>query len=279
MFPQNAWAVNFNWTLDAFEPVHIKGLRNIIDFAISSPRPQRIAFTSSISTVGAYTSGSVPEVPLDDPAVCMTHGYARSKFVAERILSQTAEKTGLETLVFRIGQISGDSNHGIWHASDSVPALLKGSQELGVIPSDWPSFVAWVPVDIVAQTIADVCLGNQQPSGTFHIANPTPTPWHTLLPFIRENLGGRDSSQVHPVKMREWVDLLRSTHDPPELNPAIKLTAFFEDAMNGKGVRCNLEVERTKEISAALRMAPPIDERHLKLYLDHWKSIKFLRDI
>ncbi|KAI0064074.1 acetyl-CoA synthetase-like protein [Artomyces pyxidatus] len=275
----NAWVLNFNWTLATFEPVHIKGLRNMLDFALTSPKatPPRVAFTSSIASAGAFTSGVVPEEPLEDPAACLSQGYARSKFVGERMLAIAAQKTDVRTLSFRIGQISGDSVKGIWNATDNVPILVRGCQELGAIPSDWLPFVSWVPVDTVAHTIADVCLDRARGAGTFHVANPKPTPWIDLVPVLEHALvpGGKTGFEL--IKMREWIDRLIATDQSAEVNPAIRLIAFFENNLAGRGIRCRLCIDKTKEVSPALREVSGINERVFGQYLDYWKSTGFLR--
>lgn len=274
----NAWALNFNWQLNTFESVHIAGLRNIIDFALTSPRPTppRVSFTSSIASAGAHTSGPVPEIPIDDPAVCLTQGYARSKFVGERILAIAAEKTGLQTSSFRIGQISGDTKHGIWNATDHVPVLLRGCQELGAIPRDWLPVVSWTPVDVVAHTIVDVVL-DERGSGTFHVSNPKPTPWIILMPAVRDMLTTKKALEV--ISMKEFVQRLKDSDQSADDNPAIKLIAFFETNMAGKGIRCNLAIDKTKTVSPSLAHVGSVDESAMRLFIDYWKSIRFLQSV
>ncbi|KAA1469655.1 acetyl-CoA synthetase-like protein [Dentipellis sp. KUC8613] len=278
MIIHNAWVLNFNWTLATFEPVHIKGLRNMVDFCITSPltTPPRIAFTSSIASAGALTGTPVPEEPIEDPAVCLSQGYARSKFVCERILALAAAKTPVRTLAFRLGQISGDSVHGIWNATDNVPVLVRGCQELGAIPTDWLPFVSWVPVDTVASTVVDVCLDRARGAGTFHVANPKPTPWKELVPVLERALVTKGGKPFEKIDMRAWIDRLTASEESAEANPAIKLIAFFENNLAGKGIRCRLQIDKTKDVSPALRDVSAVDERVFTQYLDYWKSIGFL---
>ncbi|KAI0051407.1 acetyl-CoA synthetase-like protein [Auriscalpium vulgare] len=275
----NAWVLNFNWSLATFEPVHIKGLRNMVDFCITSPlvTPPRVAFTSSIASAGAMTSGPVPETPLDDPAVCLAQGYARSKFVGERLLDIAAQAANIRTLAFRIGQISGDSVHGIWNATDNVPILMRGCQALGAIPRDWPPVVSWVPVDTVAHTIVDVCTDLTRGAGTFHVANPQPTPWADLIPVLTRALVPDGKTAFEVINMREWIDRLTASEQSAEANPAIRLIAFFENNLAGRGIRCRLAIEKTKEVSPALREVSAVDERVFSQYLEYWKSIGALR--
>ncbi|KDQ50557.1 hypothetical protein JAAARDRAFT_141882 [Jaapia argillacea MUCL 33604] len=279
----NAWALNFNWSLATFEPVHIKGLRNFIDFALTSPRatPPRLAFTSSIASAGAYTSGPVPEDSITDASVCLAQGYARSKFVGERMLAIASQQTNLRTLSFRIGQISGDSEHGIWNVTDNVPVLVRGCQELGAVPVDWAPVVAWAPVDSVARTVVDVCLDEERGAGTFHIANPKPTPWKDLAPYLLKNLVTKDGQPLQFVSMKQWLGMLKEraeSEESAESNPAVKLIAFFENNLAGKGIRCRLDLTKTREISEALREVGAVDEKVFGLYVNYWKEVGFLRD-
>ena len=51
--PPIAWTVDFNLTLQQFQP-QVAGLRNLVDFALSSPHntPPPLLFTSSIAVLG-----------------------------------------------------------------------------------------------------------------------------------------------------------------------------------------------------------------------------------
>ena len=82
----NAWKLDFNLRLSSFEE-HIRGTRNLVDFAAGSPlnEPPHITFTSSTSTVASYNVGIVPEIELDDPSVAARSGYGESKWVSERV--------------------------------------------------------------------------------------------------------------------------------------------------------------------------------------------------
>jgi thioester reductase-like protein len=273
----NAWALNFNWQLSTFENVHIAGLRAIVDFALTSPssRRPRVAFTSSIASVGAFTKSAVPEQPIVDPNICLAQGYARSKFVGERILALASEKAGLETITFRIGQISGDTKQGIWNVTDHVPVLLRGCQELGAIPRDWLAVIPWIPVDTVANTIRDVVLDGR--TGTFHITNPTPRPWSDLLPAVQRLLLSSSGKPCEFVTMAEWLERLKASDQSAESNPAIKLIAFFENNMLGKGIRCKLAIQETVKASETLRETKAVDEKALELWVGYWKSIGYLR--
>ena len=55
----SAWRVDFILTLASYKPL-IRGLRNLLDFALGSPRaPPRFLFMSSIATVTSEFGGMI----------------------------------------------------------------------------------------------------------------------------------------------------------------------------------------------------------------------------
>lgn len=93
--------------MEGFERVHIAGVRNLIDLAISSPRKSspHFVFCSSIATVANYKGGDVPEEPVVDEEETMG-GYGHAKLVGERITETASKEIGLNSSVVRIGQIA-----------------------------------------------------------------------------------------------------------------------------------------------------------------------------
>lgn len=82
----NAWRVNFNHLLPAFESL-IAGLRKLIDFCYTVPHAVKLLFTSSISGTLSWdvSLGPVPEDVVLDPMVTGRNGYGASKLVAEQV--------------------------------------------------------------------------------------------------------------------------------------------------------------------------------------------------
>lgn len=82
----NAWRVDFNVPLSAFEP-HISGVRRLIDFCAALPRRVVLLFVSSIAATHGWDAerGPVPEEVLCDPRLTIGTGYGESKFVTENV--------------------------------------------------------------------------------------------------------------------------------------------------------------------------------------------------
>ena len=110
------WPLNFNYGLTSFEP-QIRGARELIDFCLASERVPSLFFISTIATVSHLKNHvAVPEAPID--VLTTVHsGYGASKRVSELILQDAFEKSGLDAMICRVGQIAGPvltAEKGVW---------------------------------------------------------------------------------------------------------------------------------------------------------------------
>ncbi|KAJ3540826.1 hypothetical protein NM688_g6172 [Phlebia brevispora] len=132
----NAWKVDFNQSLDAFEPL-IVGIRNLVDFCLCSPHRHapRLLFTSSMG-IFRKLPDIVPalEDVIRDADVCIGSGYTESKWIAEQILLSARNKAGIKSVICRLGQISGGFN-GYWNEREWFPAIVKSAVDLKCIPN------------------------------------------------------------------------------------------------------------------------------------------------
>ncbi|PVH91860.1 acetyl-CoA synthetase-like protein [Periconia macrospinosa] len=192
----NAWTVDFNHALSSFEPVHLNGVLNLIHFSASSRLRPRIAFVSSISSVGNWFSTLqsqtqspprrtdspisptthpdkrlIPEAIPASPAAALPFGYAESKAVAERVLADAArrEPAMIPVSILRVGQIAGPKstdNGATWNEHEWFPLLVKTAKAMGKMPEGGMADVDWVPVDVAAQAVVELSLipTSSQPS-------------------------------------------------------------------------------------------------------------------
>jgi nucleoside-diphosphate-sugar epimerase/aryl carrier-like protein len=147
----NAWKVNFNHRVEAFENPHIEGVRRLVEFSIASEKMAHIHFISSISTIEGYSperGPSIPEIIFDDPSPVLRQGYGESKHISERICAAASAKCGVPTSIHRVGQIGGPTTEkGMWNKQEWVPSLVATSKTIKQIPSGLGSVsVQWVPV-------------------------------------------------------------------------------------------------------------------------------------
>ena len=121
-------------------------LRNLVDFALSSPlpTPPRLMFISSTdtlrgasnalkSTPGSEAAGSVAvEGPVN---ACDAAGgmHGESKWVGEQILVAAASETPLRPIIVRVGPLCGAAN-GRWREESHLPTIVHLGVALGALP-------------------------------------------------------------------------------------------------------------------------------------------------
>ncbi|PSR77038.1 hypothetical protein BD289DRAFT_378167 [Coniella lustricola] len=222
----SAWPVNFNINLASFED-SLAGVRNLI--SLSQRSAASFNFCSSVSAVVRYpiddtTAG--PAVPEAEPAPewAQAMGYAQSKSVAEAICARAGATVGMNipVRVLRIGQIVADTVHGVWNATEGVVMCMQTALTVGSLPR-LKEDPAWLPVDVVAQGIAEISLSQDAACVFCNVVNSRVFSWtQDLLPALHR--AGLDFDEVEP---KEWVRRLRESNPDPVANPPIKLVDFF----------------------------------------------------
>lgn len=211
----SAWSVNFVASLSSFEPENIAGLSHLISLhqslvaCLTSAHESESCFTfcSSVASVLASSSQIVDETLSTSPLDAAPMGYARSKWVAEHIVSRRFRSGG--SRIVRIGQLCSDTTHGVWNQNEAWPILIRLSCQLGCFP-DLNQNLDWIPTDIAAIT---VLLASLSPgSGVLNMAQPTThlskcVPWKSLYDSLVSC--GLTLSLVSP---HHWLHLLQHSN-------------------------------------------------------------------
>ncbi|KAI0490870.1 acetyl-CoA synthetase-like protein [Xylaria cf. heliscus] len=235
----NAWRLDFGRSVRSFEPF-LRATRDIIDLAAASRRAPRIVFISSISSVGRMSQTiTVPERPVQDPLAAINTGYGQSKLVAERVLANAANASGLPIRIVRVGQVGGPITEGRWPDQAWISALLRTSKTLSCIP-DRLAPVDWIPVEVAASMLCNIVTyrgadndTNKPAAQVYHIYPREALPWSSLVAIMRERHG---IAQTLPLQ--DWCKKLRSvsgdlsTIDVENL-PALKLLHHYESLGSG----------------------------------------------
>ncbi|KKY32879.1 putative nrps-like enzyme [Diaporthe ampelina] len=151
----NAWPVNFNLGLAAFQP-QFAGLVNLFRLAAETNlnHAVRFVFVSSVSAVGGLAAGldgPVPEKVFTSFDTPYPNGYARSKFLSELLCDAAARRLGTDTMILRVGQVAGAVrlSGGEWNRTEWLPSLVIGSKNMGCLPDNLGlqfSEIDWVPL-------------------------------------------------------------------------------------------------------------------------------------
>ncbi|KAM0142805.1 hypothetical protein ACHAO1_001043 [Botrytis cinerea] len=276
----NQWQVDFNLSLASFEP-HIRGVRNLIDFAAQSKNNAIVSFISSIGvTQGKNWEKSVPELIIDDwNAAAM--GYGSSKLISEVLLAEANKVGGVRTQILRVGQVSGPvrKEKGRWNIQEWFPTIVSTSQYMKAVPETIAAMnrIDWVPVDILSNIIldlADLSKPSSAPASSiqtpfYHLVNPTSITWSTISPILTAQIG----ADCKIVSWDEWVALLRGSAERGEIaqNRGIKLLEFYEALGMGAPLAL-METEKTIQKSETLRNTEPVNGSWMELWMRQWAA-------
>ena len=98
------------------------------DFILTDPT------ICSVSAVAAHAGPVNAEAVSSNPADAQSMGYARSKWVAENLVALAAQTRGIRAESLRIGQMVGDTVHGVWNETEAISLQLKGAQTIKAMP-------------------------------------------------------------------------------------------------------------------------------------------------
>nr|POE88446.1 non-canonical non-ribosomal peptide synthetase fub8 [Quercus suber] len=203
----NAWSVNWNLPLSAFED-QLMGCCRLITLASSSVHDIGITFLSSVGAANRWAqegfSGPVPEAKLEHLAVAEPTGYARSKLLAEQIFSEASKRLQLSVAICRLGQIAGpvNSTKGMWSTQEWFPSIILSANKMRRLPNSLAAMnlVDWIPVDLLAVMLTNTINGGV--SGSAHCDGQTPekgTSVHSTFSIPYADNSSSDVSSIAEV--------------------------------------------------------------------------------
>lgn len=284
MLIHSAWQVDFNLTVESFEP-QIRGVRNLLDFTAKSAYKAPLISISSISTalnwLDQHPNSKVPEAVINDFDAPEQIGYGESKFVSEHIIERYAKAAGINAAIFRTGQIAGSlSGKGVWNKQEWFPSLVTSSKHLSLLPETLGGMevVDWVPVDLLASVMIEltenIIRQSSKASGTtsvYNLVNPQATTWSDLCTPV-QHLAGIPQT----VPLKEWVALLEGSSKKRsgafiDANPAVKLLDFYR-LMCQKDLPLEMQYEvkslvRDSETAANLEA---VKSEWIQLWMSRW---------
>ena len=265
-----AWPVNFRMTLRSFAKDGIASVQNLINLALAAPAMQspRFVFCSSVASAMAYSSPTVQETILEDPSVATNLGYSQSKWVAENICNQASQLQRLrgKVSIFRVGQLSGDTEYGIWNAKEAWPMMLSSVKLTGSLPDLADQSLSWLPVNVAATAMIEASLHFTPASDdlrVYHLLNDSASPtWSDMLCWLQKSV---DFDILPP---RDWIDRLEdaaargSTHPALPLLDHWKATYAASGRPSRKSNKPDFEMGNSLKAMPALHQLGAVDEQY-----------------
>jgi thioester reductase-like protein len=179
-----AW-VNMAYPYEVLKPVNVDGTREVLRLAAVRRTP--VQHISSLAVLGEPPKDTPVPESLHAPKAELGSGYARSKWVADRLVAVAGER-GLPVAVHRIGWIFAHRETGAFNAADLVVRLLFGVLALRAAPVI-DAELRLAPVDWVARTVVSVAEAPHRANRAYHLAGPSGTGWQQLVVALSELVG------------------------------------------------------------------------------------------
>ncbi|KAI1495529.1 hypothetical protein F5X99DRAFT_124000 [Biscogniauxia marginata] len=273
-----AWPMDFKRKLPSFRP-HLEAVRTFIDIARAAHQQRqrdkvRVLFASSIAVLRHYADRTgvsiVPEAVIKDPLVTTEMGYAEAKWVCEQMLAESGKlhAAELETVIVRVGQLSGPEKEGAWKTEEHIPALLKASQKISAFPR-LEGTISWLPVDRAARSLVEAVF-KPTPFSTeniLHLENPIRQSSHDFVTIAATELGIGNNL----ISFDEWLGRVNRAGCFPSLE------TFFKDDFLALGTgSVVLGTDHMRSVSRTLRGTSSVGRDLMVKYIDRWKRAGFL---
>lgn len=274
----NAWPVNFNHSFASFES-QLQGCQALLALASECTHLENLFFVSSVGAANNYQSqrkNEVPEEVISDMLAAESMGYAQSKLVAELMLADATEKTGLPITVCRVGQIAGSAERddGSWNRDEWFPSLMITSKAIGKIPKSLGSMddIDWLPSDILGDILVQMTFSAAEATGlrVLHAVNPNRIRWSKLLTDLQRSKYIESTEQV---EFSDWLvslgKLSADTSTDLEKVPGVKLIEFYEALESGEA-RPVFDTTKGTACSTALRNMSRVQAEWVKRWAKQW---------
>ncbi|MES2217071.1 MAG: amino acid adenylation domain-containing protein [Pseudomonadota bacterium] len=270
--------VNFAYPYSALRAANVQGTKEVLRLACQN----RLKAVHYISTIDVLLATHTPrpfiedDAPLKHPAD-IAGGYTASKWVAEKIM-HAASKRGIPVCIYRPGLIMSHTQTGATQTNDYILVAFRGFVPMKIMP-DYARIFDIVPVDYVADAVANISLQKNCYGKFYHLFNPAPV---TLFQFCEWTKTYGYQFKIVPFDQgRERALKVDNTHALFPLIPLIRdadpapqrsLDPRFMDEL-----QYELECKNTLD---ALRnthyVCPPMSEELTHLCIKYLISIDFL---
>ncbi|MGW7369704.1 thioester reductase domain-containing protein, partial [Streptomyces sp. NPDC054841] len=263
-----AATVNGLYPYSALRAANVSGTEEILRLAAR----HRTVPVHHVSSTGVFAAEAVPGVALKvtdppGPAEALSSGYRQTKLVAEQIITLARDR-GLPVSVYRVDEISGDSERGFCQTHDFVWLSMKGIVQAGAVPADPAGIFHLVPVDHVSAAILTLSRDEAASGRNHHIANRTHLPFAEMTDSLR-SLGYR----LDELAWDSWVERIRSDRD----NAMVPMIDAFESTIHsGRNHYLTVDTTETRELLAKTGIdCPPMTRELFEKYVDFFVRVGY----
>ncbi|MFJ1935589.1 thioester reductase domain-containing protein [Kitasatospora sp. NPDC088160] len=263
-----AATVNGLYPYSALKDANVTGTAEILRLAAR----HRTVPVHHVSSTGVFAAEAVPGQALQvtdppGPAEALSSGYRQTKLVAEQII-ELARGRGLPVSVYRVDEISGDSERGFCQTHDFVWLSMKGIVQAAAVPQDPAGIFHLVPVDHVSAAILRLSRDDRAAGRNHHLANGTHLPFSAMTESLR-SLG----YHLDELRWDAWVRRIRADRD----NAMVPMIDAFESTIySGRNHYLSVDTSQTRELLAGTGVdCPPMTRELFEKYVGFFVRVGY----
>ena len=218
-----AW-VHHRYSFTTLRASNVDSTEQLIQLALSGAKRSRFCFVSTEAVARSLAnqpsaleavSNASSHPPQDD------NGYVLSKWVGEQLVCQASQSLGLDALIARPGNITGDTATAYSnYRSNHFWLFVKACLQLQAVPQ-LPNDLEMMPVDTLSSAIVALSLQDREGLMVANLGNTVQISWPDLLTVISTEL----SLPITVVEPQHWQSLLAAA---PETNALFPLRDLYQ---------------------------------------------------
>lgn len=276
----NGAEVNLVKPYSALKSANVLGTQEVLRLAVTNGLAKtRVKPVHYVSTNGVFPSSFggqrlLETADLTEISDELENGYAQSKWVAEQMCHEAAQR-GLPVSILRPGNMAPSSSVGAWNTSDFIYLLLKGCWEIGAVPSrpDWRFDMT--PVDFAAQAIVHFAALHPVTSlgQTLHIQNAAvPVTGDVFFQLLTSAASAKGKGLEVVSSYEDWKARLEAHKSASEdVERLVAGLEAFEVYFASDKVFDSARA--TQFLSAAKITCPAIDAALIATYVAQWLTL------
>ena len=276
----NGATLNFLFPYNQLKQTNVTGTLECLRFACTGT-PKYFHYVSSYSV---YDNPShFDKIGLEtDPLISSEGyflGYSETKWVAEKLVTEATNR-GLQTTIYRPGEITASLRENIWKLEDMISRTIVGCIQMGAAP-DITINLPLTPVDYVSDAIIHISRQTNAIGKCFNLTNKYPVCFKTICQFTKK---AGYSLEILPYA--EWTKKLAAC-DFEKNALSILARLFIDKRKDGEGLterygkrQAHIDTSNTDALLEGTAIkCPPIDEQIFHNYLELFAKMGYIPKI
>lgn len=264
--------VNHLYSYELLRAANVGSVIELLKFSVKY-RLKKLHYISTIDTLQGSNISLNSEIEPNN-SFNIDFGYAQTKWIAEKIISQT----NVPAIVYRPGNIMGNSVNGACPLEKNhALSLLSGCYDIGAVP-DFGGSIEMAPVNSVASAIVGIAFRNESNHSNktffYNLDNPVSITWRDYI-----NLWEQAGLALNLISYEDWIaDFLPII---TEKNALFPFKTFYEKNKLELFSTSSQSIQRDKsvELLSALDIQYPSDYAILiNKYFSYLKKNSFFKN-